>query len=374
MHFQTKAIHAGGESDRSTGAVAPPVVLSTTFERTVDGQALQGYSYIREENPTQTRVEAAIAAIEGGEAALAFASGMAAGAALAQSFQPGDHVVLPDDSYYTYRLLAGEYFAKWGLSFDLVAMDDLDLVRSRMKPATRLVWAESPSNPLMKIVDLAGLTKVAHGGGALLLVDNTFATPALQRPLELGADIVLESTTKYIGGHSDVQGGALAFLRREGLFERVRAARTTLGSVASPFNSWLVLRGVRSLSARMAVHCANAAAIAGFLAAHPSIVAVHYPGLPAHPGHAIATGQMSAFGGMLSFRVRGGRKRALSVVARARLFTRATSLGGVESLIEHRASTEGPASTTPQDLIRLSVGLEHPDDLLADLSQALGEG
>ncbi|MEA2488308.1 MAG: cystathionine gamma-synthase, partial [Acidobacteriota bacterium] len=354
MHFDTKAIHAGMHIDEATGAVAPPIHLSTTFERSVEGEASRGYSYIRDHNPTQTQLEEALAAIDSGEAALAFASGMAAGAALLQALPAGTHVVFPDDSYYTFRILAGDLFARWGLTWETVAMEDLDAVRRAMHGEATLLWAESPSNPLLKVVDLAALATIAREQRALFVVDGTFATPALQRPLELGADVVLHATTKYLGGHSDVAGGSLAFLRRDALFERVLDVRTTLGATAAPFNSWLVLRGIRSLSARMRVHCENAAAVARFLSTHDAVEAVYYPGLPSHPRHDVARQQMSDFGGMLSFLVRGGREAALAVAAKTRLFTRATSLGGVESLVEHRASSEGPASRTPQNLLRLS--------------------
>lgn len=372
MHFETKVIHAGGHIDEETGALASPIHLSTTFERTAEGRTPRGYSYIRDANPTQTRLEEALAAIDSAECALAFASGMAAASALLQSIDRGAHVILPDDSYYAIRILAAEYFPSWGLTHDLIAMEDLDAVRRAMRAETKVVWAESPSNPLMKIVDIAALAQIAHEGKAMLIVDGTFATPALQRPIEHGADVVMHSTTKYLGGHSDVQGGAAAFRQRNALFDRVLRTRTIIGGVASPFNSWLVLRGIRSLAARMRVHCENARAVAHFLTTHERVEAVHYPGLESHPGHDIARRQMADFGGMMSLRVRGGRDEAIAVAAKTRVFTRATSLGGVESLIEHRASSEGPTSRTPQNLLRLSIGLEHPDDLIADLAQALG--
>jgi cystathionine gamma-synthase len=371
MRFETKAIHAGGEPDEATGAIAPPIHLSTTYERMAGGQTPRGYGYIREANPTQTRLEAALASIDGGEAALAFASGVAAGAAILQSLPRGAHVILPSDSYYGFRAMAVDFFEKWGLTYDLVETDDLRSVGEAIRATTRIVWAESPSNPLMTIADLPGIAELTRAHGVLFVVDGTFATPALQRPLELGADVVLHSTTKYLGGHSDVQGGSLAFRRRDAFFESVLKTRKVLGAVASPFNSWLVLRGIRSLAARMRVHSANAGEVAAFLATHPSVRVVYYPGLPSHPGHAVAARQMSGFGGTLSFEIRGSRSDAIAVVERARLFTRATSLGGVESLIEHRASTEGPGSTTPPSLIRLSVGLEHPQDLIDDLTQAM---
>jgi cystathionine gamma-synthase len=371
MRFETKLIHAGGHVDAETGALAPPIHLSTTFERDAEGEPSRGFSYVRDGNPTQARLEEALAAIEEGAASLAFASGMAAGAALLQALPRGAHVVLPDDCYYGFRALAEESFAKWGLTFDVVKMEDADAVRAAMRGEQSVLWAESPSNPLMKVVDLAQLAELAHERGGLLVVDGTFATPALQRPLTFGADVVLHSTTKYLGGHSDVQGGALTFAKDDALFEATLRVRELVGGVASPFNAWLILRGIRTLSARMRVHSENAAAVAEFLAAQPRVAAVYYPGLASHPRHDVARKQMSAFGGMLSFLVRGGRAEALAVAAKTRLFTRATSLGGVESLIEHRASSEGAKSRTLQNLLRVSVGLEHPQDLIDDLHGAL---
>jgi cystathionine gamma-synthase len=372
MKFATQAVHAGHRIDPASGSVAPPIYLSTTFGRDAEGTPIGGHTYIRESNPNQEQLETALAALEGGEAALVFASGMAAGIALLQALPPGSHVVFPDDVYYGFRAAANDFLPNWGIASDFVAMGDLAALTGAVRPETRLIWLETPSNPLLGVVDVAGAVAIARRTGALTLVDNTFATPALQRPLELGADVVLHSTTKYFGGHSDVQGGALVFARRDDLWGRVDHLRHVLGAVASPFNSWLVLRGLRTLACRMAVQAAGALAVARALAAFPSVAAVHYPGLPTHPGHEIAARQMSAFGAMLSFRAAGGREAALRAVSRARLFTRATSLGGVESLIEHRATSEGPGSRTPQELIRLSIGLEHPDDLVADLAQALG--
>lgn len=372
MRFETTAVQTAGEPDETTGAIAPPIHLSTTFERDEHGETPRGYSYIRDANPTQTRLEQALAAIDSAAAALTFASGMAAGAALLQSIPRGSHVLLPDDCYYGYRILANDYFPNWGLEHDFAAMDDLDAVTRLLRPSTKILWAETPSNPLMKISDLDALATLAHARGALLVVDGTFATPALQRPIEHGADIVLHATTKYLGGHSDVQGGSLAFRAKDDLYLKTQHSRTIGGTVASPFNSWLVLRGIRTLAARMRVHCENASAVAAFLAMHQRVEEVHFPGLPSHPGHDIARRQMSDFGGMLSFGIRdGGAADALAVTGRMRLFRRATSLGGVESLIEHRASSEGPTSHTPPNLLRLSIGLEHPDDLIADLERAL---
>ncbi|HEV8166311.1 MAG TPA: aminotransferase class I/II-fold pyridoxal phosphate-dependent enzyme, partial [Actinomycetota bacterium] len=264
-----------------------------------------------------------------------------------------------------------DLFPRWGLTSTAVDGSDLDAIEAALTPATRLVWAETPSNPLMKVVDLAALAELAHARGADLLVDGTFATPALQQPLAAGADVVLHSTTKYIGGHSDVQGGALVFKRRGDRFQRVAELRSLLGAVASPFNSWLVLRGLRTLAVRVERQSASALALATALAGHPRLAAIHYPGLSSHPGHTAARRQMRAFGGMLSIQVAGGRAGALDVASRVRLFLNATSLGGAESLIEHRASSEGPGSTTSEDLLRISVGLEHPQDLIDDLRQAL---
>ena len=372
MRFETLAVHAGHRIDPATGSVAPPIYLSTTFARDPESVPIGGHTYIRESNPAQEQLEDALFPLEGGEAALVFASGMAAGIALLQALPPGSHVLFPDDVYYGFRAAAGEVLPNWGIRSDFVGMGDLAALAAAIRPETRLVWLETPSNPLLKVVDLAAASRLARQAGALVVVDNTFATPVLQRPIEHGADVVLHSTTKYLGGHSDVQGGALVFARRDPFWERVGHLRHILGAVASPFNDWLVLRGVRTLACRMAAQSAGALAVARALEALPGVSAVHYPGLPSHPGHEIARRQMSGFGAMLSFRVAGGREAALAAVGRARLFTRATSLGGVESLIEHRASSEGPGSLTPPELVRVSVGLEHPDDLIEDLAQALG--
>ncbi|HVT57082.1 MAG TPA: PLP-dependent transferase [Thermoanaerobaculia bacterium] len=375
MRFETIAVHAGGETDPASGAIAPPIQLSTTFEHGPAGEVPLGHLYIRESNPTQARLEAALAAIEGGEAALVFASGMAAGAAYLQALPAGSHVIFHTDLYYGFRIIAQEFLPRWDLTASAVDLADEGALRAALRPETRLIWAETPTNPLLDVLDLGAIAAIARGagkGGASLIVDGTFATPALQRPLELGADAVLHSTTKYLGGHSDVQGGALIFKRRDETGERVAHIRHILGAVGSPFNSWLVLRGLRTLACRVERQAANALAVARALAGHSGVTAVHYPGLPSHPGHEIARRQMRAFGGMLSLRVAGGREGAIRAASRLKLFTNATSLGGTESLIEHRASSEGPGSTTPQDLLRASIGLEHPDDLVEDLFQALG--
>lgn len=371
MHFDTLAMRAGAEADPETGAVAPPIHLSTTFEHGPDGELPHGYLYGRYANPTQDRLETALAAIDGGSRALAFASGLAATSSFLQALPAGGHVLFADDVYFDVRTIARDYLPRWGLTASHVDMTDLAAVRAALRPETTLLWVETPSNPRLKVADIAALAELAHGIGARLLVDGTFATPALQQPLALGADYVLHSLTKYLGGHTDVLGGAVVFRADDEVVQRCFQVRKTLGAIASPFGCWLVLRGIRSLAVRMERHAANAQAVAEALAAHPSVEAVHYPGLPSHPQHAVAARQMKAFGGMLSFQVRGGLEAAVAVVARVKLFTVATSLGGVESLIEHRASIEGPASPTPANLIRVSVGLEHAGDLIDDLLQAL---
>lgn len=370
MKFETLAVHAA-EPDAATGAVAPPIHLATTYTRSADLALIGDFQYAREGGPNHGQLESALARLDGGEAALVFASGMSAGLAILQSLRSGDRVLLPDDAYYGFRVAARDFLARWGIVTEILDMSDLDALGSALKKPTRVVCLETPSNPLLKVVDLAAAIGLAKAAGAITVVDNTFSSPALQRPLDLGADVTLQSSTKYLGGHSDVMGGALVFRERDALYEEVEHARHILGAVASPFASWLVLRGVRTLALRMERHSANALAVARALAAHPKVSAVHYPGLPDHPGHAIAARQMRAFGGMLSFRVKGGREAAIAAVGKARLFVRATSLGCVESLIEHRATSEGKNASAPPDLIRLSVGLEHPDDLIADLNQSL---
>ncbi len=368
---ETLAIHAGAEPDPATGAVAPPIHLSTTFRHGPAGESEAGYEYVRGANPGQDRLEAALAAIEGAPAALAFASGMAAIDHVFAELAPGAHVLLPNDYYHGVRALAREFLPARGITTQMVDQTDLDAVRAAITPATRMIWAETPSNPQCRIADLAALAELAHAHGAILGVDSTFASPALQQPIALGADIVMQSTTKYIAGHSDVLGGSLAFAQRDERVDRISRRRYIHGAVLSPFNAWLTLRGIRTLPARMAWHCRNARAVAQFLAAHPAVECVHYPGLASHPQHALAARQMRDFGGMLSVQIRGGREAALAMAGKLRVFTNATSLGGVESLIEHRASVEGAHRVSPENLLRVSVGLEHPDDLLADLGQAL---
>ena len=374
--LETLAVHAGQEVDPATGAVTPPIHLSTTFERAPDGAlGPAGFLYTRDDNPTRRSLERALAALEGGAAAAAFASGSAATAAVFQSLRPGDHVVAPVDAYYGSAKLLREIFAPWGLESTFVDMTDAANVERAMRPTTRLVWIETPSNPLLRIADIARIAAIARAGGARTAVDSTWATPVITRPLALGADLVMHSTTKYLGGHSDVLGGAIVAREEDDFFARVRQVQKAAGAVPSPFESWLVLRGLRSLPWRMRAHTANATAVARFLEGHPRVARVHYPGLASHAGHATAARQMTLFGGMLSFEVRSepGRERAtaLGVAARLRLFTRATSLGGAESLIEHRASVEPPETGTPEALLRVSVGLEHEADLIGDLEEAL---
>jgi cystathionine gamma-synthase len=371
LRFETLAAHAGAEADPTTGAVSPPLHLSTTFTHTPEGAPTGGYLYIREGSPTQARLEAALAALDGGEASLVFSSGVAAGAAYLQTLPPGSHVLFHTDVYYAFKTMTRELLPRWGVEASFVDMTDPSAARAAVRPNTALLWTETPSNPLLQVVDLAAAAGIALEAGARLLVDGTFATPALQQPLRLGADVVLHSTTKYLGGHSDVHGGALVFRSRDTRHDAVAHLRHLTGAVASPFGSWLTLRGLRTLACRMERHAANALAIARALEGHPGVAAVHYPGLPGNPGHETARRQMSAFGGMLSLRVKGGREGALRAASRVKLFLNATSLGGTESLLEHRASVEDPGTTTPDDLIRVSVGLEHPQDLIEDLAQAL---
>ena len=372
MNPDTLAIHAGRSIDPVTGALVPAIELSTTFERDADGSYPRGYIYSRRGNPNRDALEQALAALEGGADAAAFSSGSAATMSVLQSLAPGDHVVLSDDVYHgTYHLL-GSLFARWGLSSTAVDMTRLDEVGNAFRPETRLLWIESPSNPLLKITDIQAVTAVARNHGAISLCDSTFASPVVQRPLELGADLVLHATTKYLGGHGDLLGGIVVARSVEGVFTSIREIQGSGGAVPSPFDCWLLLRSLPTLPLRMRRHSESALLIARFLGEHPAVERVYYPGLEDHEGHAIAARQMSCFGGMLSFTVPGGAAEAMAVVGKARLFTRATSLGGVESLIEHRASIEGTSSRTPPNLVRLSVGLEHSDDLIEDLQRALG--
>ena len=376
--FGTLAIHAGQEADPATGAVVPPIHPASTFRQDGVGGMRGGYEYGRSANPTRTALETCLAALEGGTRALAFASGMAAEDTLLRTVcGPGDHVVIPNDAYGgTYRLVA-KVAARWGLEWSAADVTDATAVQAAVRPGqTKIVWVETPTNPLLNIADLDALAALTRDAGARLVVDNTFASPYLQHPLAHGADVVVHSTTKYIGGHSDVVGGALVVLDAE-LAAELAYHQNAMGPVAGPFDAWLTLRGAKTLAVRMDRHCDNAERVAELLSGHPRVVEVRYPGLTAHPGHELAAKQMRRFGGMVSFRVAGGEAAALEVCERARLFTLAESLGGVESLIEHparmtHASAAGSPLEVPPDLIRLSVGIESVDDLLADLRHALG--
>jgi cystathionine gamma-synthase len=372
MRIETLAVHAGHAVDPTTGAVTMPIHLSSTFEREPDGSFRAGHVYARTSNPTRQALESSLAQLEGGAAAIAYGSGSAATLAVFQALAPGDHVLVPDDVYYGTLRQLREIFGVWGLEADQVDMTDLVAVRRAIRPSTRVVWVETPSNPLVRIVDVVRLVELAHAAGARCVVDNTWATPVLQNPLALGADVVMHSTTKYLGGHSDLLGGALIARADDDFVARLRLMQQLGGAIPSPFDCWLLLRGIRTLPWRMRAHCANALAVATFLASHEKIEAVHYPGLPTHAGHEIAARQMRDFGGMLSIQVGSGADEAMAFTARLKLFTRATSLGGPESLIEHRASVEGAATKAPANLLRISIGLEHPDDLIEDLRQALG--
>lgn len=372
MKLETLAIHAGRSVEHTTGEVAPAIHLSTTFERDPDGSFSRGYSYGRADNPGRRALEQCLAALEGGVAATTYASGSAASLAVFSLLRPGDHVIAPIESYHGTAKQLRDLIVPLGITCDFVDMTQLAAVTAALRSNTRLVWIETPSNPMLNLSDIAGIAAAAHARGALVACDNTFATPVLQRPLELGADLVMHSSTKYFGGHSDVMGGVVIVRERGELAERLRAYQETAGSVPSPFDCWLIRRSITTLTCRMRAHTANAAQLADFLYAHPKVAQVFYPGLRSHRGHELARRQMpGGFGAMLSFCIQGGRTEALAVAARLQVFTRATSLGGVESLVEHRKSIEGPHSVTPESLLRLSVGLEHIDDLIADLDQAL---
>ena len=374
--FETRAIHAGYEPDEATGAVIPPIYATSTYKQDGVGGLRGGYEYSRSGNPTRTALEGNLAALEEGERGFAFASGLAAEDTVLRSLtRPGDHLVIPDDAYGgTFRLI-DKVARPWGLEHSPAPVSDVDAVRAAIRPGqTKVVWVETPTNPLLNIGDIETLAAVAHDAGALLVVDNTFASPYLQQPLTLGADVVVHSTTKYCGGHSDVVGGALVVRDLE-LADRIGFHQNAMGAVAGPFDAWLVLRGLKTLGVRMDRHCDNAERVVEFLSSHAAVEQVIYPGLEEHPGHAVAARQMKGgFGGMLSLRIRAGEQAAKVFTARLKVFKRATSLGSVESLAEHRASVEGPGTLCPPDLVRLSVGIEHVDDLLADIEQALAAG
>jgi cystathionine gamma-synthase len=376
--FDTLAIHAGQEPDPRTGAVVPPIYQTSTYAQDAVGSPRLGYEYSRSGNPTRDGLQESLAAIEGGRHGMAFASGLAAEDTLLRTVcRPGDHVVIPSDAYGgTYRLFA-KVMEQWGLEWTAAPLDDLDAVRAAIRPGrTRVVWSETPTNPLLSIADIAGLAGLAHDNEALLVVDNTFASPYLQQPLGLGADIVVHSTTKYLGGHSDVIGGALV-VADDDLGAQLAFNQNAMGAVGGPFDAWLTMRGIRTLGVRMDRHCDNAERVVAYLEGHRSVTQVLYPGLESHPGHEIAAKQMQRFGGMVSFRAAGGLEQAIQICNRTKLFILAESLGGVESLIEHpgqmtHLSAAGSPLEVPDDLVRLSVGIETVDDLLADLEQALG--
>ena len=371
MKFETKAIHLGHEVDPLTGAIAAPLYLSTTFEREADGSYPRGHIYSRLSNPNRDALERSLAALESGEGAIAFASGLAAIMNIFQALLPGDHVIASQDLYHGTTHILQDIFEPWGLQVSFVDVTDIAKLEEAIQENTKIIFLETPSNPLLKITDIAAVSAIAHKVGALCVCDNTWATPLLQRPLELGADIVVHSTTKYFGGHSDVLGGAVISKVKDAFFNRIRMLQQIGGAVPAPFDCWLVLRGIQTLSCRMKQQSESAFTIAKFLKQHPNVEQVYYPGLADHPGHDIVLRQMSQFGGMLSFQVKGDKEEALAFTGHLKIIRRTTSLGGVESLIEHRASIEGPQSKTPDNLLRFSVGLENVDDLQADLDNAL---
>ena len=371
MKIETRAVHAGRKPEPGTRDVTPAIHLSTTFQKADDGSLPGGFLYSRADNPNRAALEEALASLEEGAAALAFSSGNAATLGLLQALAPGDHIIAGDDVFYGTAILFKGLLANWGLKHTLVNMQDTAAVERAVTPATKMIWVETPSNPLLHVADIRAMATIAKKAGALLACDNTWATPLLQLPLKLGADVVMHSVTKYLSGHSDVVSGALIFKEANPLFEKVRSIQREGGSVPSPFECWLALRGLQTFPYRVRAQTQSARQIAEFLADHPQIEVVHYPGLPSHPGHKIAAAQMSGFGGMLSVQVKGGQKEAFKLASGVKIFTHATSLGGPHSLIEHRASVEGAHTRSPVNLLRLSIGLEHPDDLIEDLEQAL---
>src|SRR6185312_3699370 len=374
MKIETLAVHAGRHPERGTRDVTSAIHLSTTFEKAEDGSLPGGYLYSRPNNPNREALESALAALEGGAAALAFSSGSAATFAVLQSLSPGDHVIVGEDVFYGTLVLLKTIMANWGVTVTQAPMQELAAVERAVTPKTKLFWIETPSNPMLAVSDIRALIAIAKKARALVACDNTVGTPMLQRPLELGADISMHSVTKFLSGHSDVLSGALVFREKSPVLDRIRHIQQQSGGVPSPFECWLTLRGLQSFPYRMRGICASARRVAEFLSSHPKVEAVHYPGLPKHPGHAIAAHQMSGgFGGLMSMQVKGGQPQAFKVLAAVKIFTHATSLGGTHSLIEHRASVEGPDTRSPINLLRLSIGLEHPDDLIEDLEQALAK-
>lgn len=370
MNIETIAIHAGNKIDKDTKAVIQPITLSSTYQRGEDGGYPGGFIYSRIDNPNRVSLENLVAKLEDGEVACAFASGNAAGMSVYQCLEPGSHVICPDDMYHGFRNQLKTLF-KGILSFDFIDLTDLENVKETINSNTKLIWAESPSNPLLKLADITALAEIAHANNILLAIDNTFATPICQNPIALGADLVMHSTTKYLNGHSDVCGGIIVTKKKDGFFEKLKNVQILGGSIPSPFDCYLVVRGIKTLPYRMRGHVHNAQLLAEFLEQHPAVENVFYPGLSSHPQHELAKKQMLSFGGMLSFTVRGGEQAALKIVNGVKIFAQATSLGGVESLIEHRYSIEGPDTKTPKNLLRVSVGLEHIDDLIEDIKNTL---
>lgn len=371
MNFETRAIHSGIDIENPNKDVVPPIHRSTVFEHREEGHQEGDLTYTRNANPNRLRLEHLLANLEEGSAAAAFSSGVAAATAVFQAFRPGDHVLMPADVYAGNRKLINDVMIPWGLEVDFINMTDLETIENAFQKNTKLVWIETPSNPMLNITDIEAVSRLAHENDAITCVDNTWPSPFNQQPLTLEADLVLHSTTKYLGGHSDILGGAVIAPASDGIFEKVRNLQITMGAVPSPEDCWLLSRSIRTLPYRMRGHNENARLLAEFLNNHPKIEEVFYPGLDTHEGHEIAKKQMNGFGGMISFLVEGGKEEAIEVTAGSQLISRATSLGGVESTWEHRRSSEGPDSSTPQNLIRISVGLEHPDDLLEDLEKAL---
>ena len=372
MRFETKAIHAGLEIGNPSKAIIPPISPTTIYEIDADGRKDGDLHYTRLGNPNRLQFEHLIAELEGGETAAAFSSGIAAASAVLQSLDPGDHIIIPEDVYAGNRKMVKQIMKRWGLKSDFINMTTLENIEAHLKPETKLIWIETPSNPLMRITDITGVAKLAGSHSIKTIVDNTWPTPVNQLPIQLGADLVLHSTSKYFGGHSDILGGAVVARKNDVFFERLQLIQKMGGAVPSPQDCWMLSRSTRTLSYRMKGHNDHAALVAEFLLNHPKVADVYYPGLASHPGHEIAKMQMKNYGGMVSFIVDGNQEESINIVGRSKLIKRATSLGGVESTWEHRQSSEGEGSVTPKNLIRISVGLEHPDDIIEDLEKALG--
>ena len=371
MRFETKAIHAGLELGNPSKAIIPPISPSTIFEIDAEGRDEKDLHYTRLGNPNRLQFEHLISVLEGGQAAAAFSSGIAAASAILQALDPGDHIIIPEDVYAGNRKMVKQIMSRWGLESSFINMTDPDTVAAHIKPNTKLIWIETPSNPLMRITDIRAVAELAKNHDLKTVADNTWPTPVNQLPLELGVDLVLHSTSKYFGGHSDILGGAVVANEEDEFFERIRLIQRMGGAVPSPQDCWMLSRSTRTLAYRMKGHNEHAAKVVDFLSGHPNVADVYYPGIESHPGHEIAKKQMKGFGGMISFIVDGDQKESIGIVGRSKLIKRATSLGGVESTWEHRQSSEGEGSVTPENLIRISVGLEHPDDIIEDLERAL---